>query len=441
MALENVRVSPLSVRQSFDLRPTGIAPSTRDRIPIMPSLPSSPLPWALIVALIVVVFLGIEVLRQTKQAHQLRRQLGDLPVVRRRQEALQVEINFLAGFVKGFGLLSQDLHSRLKVREIPNEVRDFLDRTFHPDEVIVLLSRKPSHSDPDKADHLIVASSKETTVQIGETIRLGTGQMGRAALTRRALDQTALEALLDEFSPGEVDSLFPFRASLSAPMSIGERVLGVIAISKPRWGSMYAKAALDLAGQISAVALSNAVALNEIRSESEIDPLTRIYHKGALAQRLALEVAKSNAEDTDLSVFLMDIDHFKNYNDMNGHLAGDELLKQLSELVLDETRAQDVFGRFGGEEFLLILPGRSSEIAGYVAEEIRQRIEGHLFPHGREQPLGKLTISGGIASKGHLVQTSNDLLTAADAALYRAKQSGRNRVLVSQSSFEPAETK
>ena len=134
----------------------------------------------------------------------------------------------------------------------------------------------------------------------------------------------------------------------------------------------------------------------------------------------------------------MDIDHFKNYNDLNGHLAGDELLKQLTELVLDETRAQDIFGRFGGEEFLLILPGRSSEIAVYVAEEIRQRIESHLFPYGHEQPLGKLTISSGVASKERLVQSSRDLLTAADAALYRAKQSGRNRVLVSQSSFTRA---
>jgi diguanylate cyclase (GGDEF)-like protein len=320
---------------------------------------------------------------------------------------------------------------------MPQQIRKFLDRTFHLDEVIVLLTRNPSNSEPEKEQHLIVAASKETTVQAGQTIRLGTGQMGCAAHARHALGQTALEALLHEFSPGEVDTLFPFRASLSAPMSIGNRVLGVVAMSKPRWGSVYAKSALDLVGQISAVSLSNAIALSKIRSESEIDPLTRIYHKGALSKWLAQEVAKADSEDTDLSVFLMDIDHFKNYNDLNGHLAGDELLKQLTELVLDETRAQSIFGRFGGEEFLLILPGRSSEIATYVAEEIRQRIEGHLFPYGREQPLGKLTISGGIASKGHLVRSSRDLLTAADAALYRAKQSGRNRVLVSQSSFAP----
>ena len=320
---------------------------------------------------------------------------------------------------------------------MPQQIRNFLDRTFHPDEVIVLLTRKPSNSEPEKEQHLIVAASKETTAQAGQTIRLGTGQMGRAAHAGHALGQTVLEALLHEFSPGEVDTLFPFRASLSAPMSIGNRVLGVVAMSKPRWGSMYAKTALDLVGQISAVSLSNAIALSEIRSESEIDPLTRIYHKGALSKWLAQEVAKADSEDTDLSVFLMDIDHFKNYNDLNGHLAGDELLKQLTELVLDETRAQDIFGRFGGEEFLLILPGRSWEIATYVAEEIRQRIEGHLFPYGREQPRGKLTIGGGIASKGRLVRSSRDLLTAADAALYRAKQSGRNRVLVSKSSFAP----
>ncbi len=400
----------------------------------MPSLLSSQLLWAVVVLLIAVVFLIAELRRRTNQVDELRHELPDL---RRRKEALQLEINFLSRFVKGFRLFSQHLNSGLTPREIPREVRNFLDRLFRPDEVIVLLFRRPSSRNPDKENHLVVASSKGTVVPVSATIRLGTGQMGRAAQSNRALDQPELEALLEDFSPGEVDSLFPFRAILSAPMSIGEKRLGVIAISQPHSGSVYAKAAVGLAAQFAAVALDNAVALSRFRSESEVDPLTRLYHKGALTWRLEAEVAKADAEDTDLSVFLMDIDHFKNYNDLNGHLAGDELLKQLAELFLDETRADDIFGRFGGEEFLLILPGRSAEIAVHVAEEVRRRIEGHPFSYGGEQPLGKLTISGGIASKGHLLRTSRDLLNAADAALYRAKHSGRNRVLLTPCSRQP----
>ncbi len=125
---------------------------------------------------------------------------------------------------------------------------------------------------------------------------------------------------------------------------------------------------------------------------------------------------------------LRGIDHFKNYNDANGHIAGDHLLRLLSHLVTDNIRTDDVFGRFGGDDFLLILPDRSLRQAGPLSENLRQEIENYRFPCGEGQPLGRLTVSGGVAAFPENAANATDLLRAADAALYDAKGAGRNRI-------------
>lgn len=125
----------------------------------------------------------------------------------------------------------------------------------------------------------------------------------------------------------------------------------------------------------------------------------------------------------------MDIDHFKNYNDTNGHLAGDELLRQLAALISNEVRSEDIFGRFGGEEFLLILPDRNAKLGILAAENIRRRIANHSFPYSNSQPLGKLSISGGVAELTSDTKSSEEILKAADDALYKAKLASRNRVV------------
>ena len=128
-------------------------------------------------------------------------------------------------------------------------------------------------------------------------------------------------------------------------------------------------------------------------------------------------------------MFLFDVDHFKHYNDSNGHAAGDQLLKQLARLVEDNIRKENTFGRFGGEEFLIVLPETSPEQALIVAEKVRYLIAHHPFPYGDAQPLGSVTISGGIAAfPGHGLDPEA-LLEAADSGLYEAKRQGRNRVL------------
>jgi diguanylate cyclase (GGDEF)-like protein len=137
-------------------------------------------------------------------------------------------------------------------------------------------------------------------------------------------------------------------------------------------------------------------------------------------------------------VFLFDIDNFKNYNDTNGHLAGDKLLQELAGLVNSAVRKDDIFGRFGGEEFLLILPHTNAGQAGAAAEKIRTLLASHPFPFRERQPLGCISVSGGVAEYPHHGLDAAGLLHAADEALYEAKRAGRNKVFTAGSGLAAA---
>jgi diguanylate cyclase (GGDEF)-like protein len=159
------------------------------------------------------------------------------------------------------------------------------------------------------------------------------------------------------------------------------------------------------------------------------DPLTKMYTKRYLLIRLGEEIHKAEGGKQPLSVFIFDIDHFKKYNDTHGHLAGDDLLRMLGKIVRQEVREDDTAARYGGEEFVIILPNTAKDNAVVIAEKIRKVIETSPFPNGHTQPLGKVTISGGVATLGQDGGTTNDLLRASDQALYLAKEQGRNRIV------------
>ena len=130
------------------------------------------------------------------------------------------------------------------------------------------------------------------------------------------------------------------------------------------------------------------------------------------------------------SVLLFDIDNFKNYNDNNGHPAGDELLKSLAEIVERSLRKSDFFARYGGEEFVIILPETSREAAATMGENIRKVIELYPFVNQGKQPSGKVTASFGISTYPDDSKNAEEMIEHADLALYRAKDKGRNRLCV-----------
>jgi two-component system, cell cycle response regulator len=163
--------------------------------------------------------------------------------------------------------------------------------------------------------------------------------------------------------------------------------------------------------------------------QSREDPLTRLGNRLRLREEFEALRGRVERYGHNYSAVLCDVDYFKLYNDHYGHLAGDEVLQKVAETIADHCRSGDTAYRYGGEEFLIILPEQSQESATATADRLRQAVEDMRIPHEANDPPGIVTISAGVATLSAGANKSADnLLGEADAALYHAKQSGRNRV-------------
>jgi diguanylate cyclase (GGDEF)-like protein len=162
------------------------------------------------------------------------------------------------------------------------------------------------------------------------------------------------------------------------------------------------------------------------------DPLTRLYNVVFFRERLDMELERA-AETGDLvSVVMFDIDHFKHFNDTHGHEEGNEVLTIVGALLRAAGRRGEIVARYGGEEFVTLLYGATREEAARFADTVRQKVQAYEFAGGNGQPGGRVTMSAGVATFPWDAQTHETLIKAADDNLYRAKQSGRNRVVAEE---------
>ena len=183
------------------------------------------------------------------------------------------------------------------------------------------------------------------------------------------------------------------------------------------------------------------IKLNEayelIRSQAVTDDLTGIPNRRSLLDRVLTEFNRSRRNKYSLSVIMIDIDHFKSYNDTYGHERGDECLKKVA-LAMQKTlkRPSDFCARYGGEEFIIVLPDTTQEGAMFIAEEIRTAVKNLEIHHEKSSPAGIVSISLGVATADNNLSISyEDLIRQSDKALYLAKEKGRNRVEVYTESF------
>ena len=169
--------------------------------------------------------------------------------------------------------------------------------------------------------------------------------------------------------------------------------------------------------------------IEEVRLLSDRDPLTNLYNRRYMQEALEREMQLATQSCYSVGVVILDLDHFKRFNDTFGHDAGDALLCALGEVLKSSIRSQDIACRFGGEEFVLILPEASLADATWLAKDLRVSV-GNLKVKHRSQPLGSVTVSTGVAVFPTHGATADTVLRAADSALYRAKVCGRDRVEV-----------
>ncbi len=229
------------------------------------------------------------------------------------------------------------------------------------------------------------------------------------------------------------------RKSLCLPIRDAGDILAILSIdvalcsehsSEEHGGQQFDSVRFALAGIVEQYALSlvNIKLRERLRQESIVDPLTNLYNRRHMELSLSREIRRAQRHNTPLGVMMLDVDHFKRLNDTYSHEAGDIVLKELGSLVLRHTRAEDIACRYGGEEFLLILPEASLSDIRQRAEELRIIVK-QLHIRYRDHLLN-FTISIGIAGLPEHGFQASDIIHAADIALYQAKSQGRDRVMI-----------
>ncbi len=290
-----------------------------------------------------------------------------------------------------------------------------------------------------------VAMRIEAALRMGLTVarslplRVGEGIAGRVAASGQPLLVNDIER--DGRVAPTNRPRFRTKSFISVPLAFKGNVFGVLNLSDKRDNRIFVKEDLDILSTLTSHAAaiihrSRQMTRTELLEQLSItDPLTELYNRRYLEKRMHEELNRCRRQDQPMTVMMLDLDHFKCYNDTCGHVDGDTALKKTARILRSCVREMDVVTRYGGEEFFILLPGTSKEEAMFVAERIRQGIEQEPFKGEEMLPGGRLTASIGIASFPDDGTTAHALIHAADVALYQAKNAGRNRT----SPFRPEE--
>jgi len=222
---------------------------------------------------------------------------------------------------------------------------------------------------------------------------------------------------------------------LCVPMMAQGEGLGILHLSSEDSGQDFTELEQRLAslvGERVGVALANIKLREALRSQSIRDPLTGLFNRRYMEESLERELRRAERNRKCVGVIMIDLDHFKAFNDTFGHDAGDLVLREFGNLLRARTRKEDIACRYGGEEFLLVLPDATLEDTSRRAEQLREATK-QLDVHFQGRPLGAITCSMGVAVFPDTAGDRSELVSVADAALYRAKIEGRDRVSVAAS--------
>ncbi|MGD2084242.1 MAG: GGDEF domain-containing protein [Chromatiales bacterium] len=264
----------------------------------------------------------------------------------------------------------------------------------------------------DESTHLDRSDHVRRAMETGERRRLPVG------------DDHTVDAAIARVQPREV---------LIFPVVHKATPLGAVVLAATRALAPETLRLLELLLRGLALALQNALIHDQLQRIAALDPLTGAYNRRFGMKRLREELKRAHRAHSPIAVVLFDVDHFKRVNDVHGHLMGDQVLAAIVRNAMEESREGDVVIRYGGEEFLMLLPGASQEGGQQIAERLRRRVA------ETEQPTGgrrvQVTISAGIAAypEDSPEADSDALLQKADEALYVAKANGRNRAVGARS--------
>lgn len=284
-----------------------------------------------------------------------------------------------------------------------------------------------------QGDELVIELAHGLAEDIIKNVRfsLGEGISGKVARTGKvALIQDVSKEKEFLYYKGYKNDIGSF---LSVPLLVKGKVIGVLNTHRSQRNA-FKKNDLDLFTEVAehvAVAVEKARLLEKSKEDAARDELTALYNRRSLFEGLNKELKRSKRYKKVFSIVIMDVDNFKSYNDINGHLDGDNALRQIARIMRDNQREEDIVARFGGEEFILLLPETDKVKATAVAEKLRKLIFDEKFVGEEFIPEGKLTASMGISAYPEDGEDGLQLIDTADKALYLSKSKGKNRVFSS----------
>ncbi|HHL40310.1 MAG TPA: GGDEF domain-containing protein [Deltaproteobacteria bacterium] len=261
-------------------------------------------------------------------------------------------------------------------------------------------------------------------------VRFGEGVVGGVVKSGKTFMTTDIRRC-KECVNIELAKLEGIRAVLSVPLKSRDASIGCITVYRKSTEPFSDSdiLLLNIFATQSVEAVEKTKLIHDLKRQATIDHLTGIYNRGVILRRLTEEIRRASRHGRLLSVIFIDLDYFKEFNDRNGHLLGDKLLVDFSALLGRHLRKNDILGRYGGEEFLLVTPEIGKDGALKLSEKLLAIVNSHEFLAG-DGPAADVGFSAGIASYPEDGEDAETLVSKADKAMYRAKEEGRNRVVV-----------
>ena len=339
-------------------------------------------------------------------------------------------------------ILQQEVDIAKKEIEFFEEVAKILTSSMELNQILVAIMKKTKEMTNAEAWSVLLVDEETGELVFERTdgkkkpkiekyrLKLGEGIAGWVA--QEGVPVIVPDVSRDERFSSKVDRQTHFRTKslMCVPIKSKGRVIGVLEVVNKVTGGQFTNEDLTLLMRLidqAALAIERTSLYQKMAELAVTDDLTKLFNTRYLNRTIEMEIQRSNRYRTSISLIFIDIDHFKNINDHHGHLVGSKTLVEMGQLIIKSLRTIDIVARYGGDEFVVVLPQTTPKAAALIAERIRAAVEQNVFLKKEGYGL-KVTASFGVASYPENAKTKEELLRLADEAMYRVKNTTRNGV-------------
>lgn len=324
--------------------------------------------------------------------------------------------------------LKKEINDKLFLLEKVNEISNLINSSLNMEDTLhSILTTITKSTNSETSSLFLFDEKKRYTV---DQLPSNYSEFENKVIER--VKQTEKIIFVDDITTHEefekISNFSLYKNLVSVPIIRNENLIGVLTIYSNTNIKQYVDFFKTITNHISQ-ALLNAQSHHKLQEDYVRDHLTGLYNRKYFFEFLDTELEKSKRTKSNFAVAIIDIDSFSHYNNTNGHPAGDVILKELCNIIEQTVRKYDVVGRYGGEEFIIIFPEIKPMDAKLIAERLVQKIADHHFPNQEKQPSGNLTISMGLLCVSDFNTNKEHIIKEADNALYKAKNTGKNKVI------------